>query len=146
MAGAFDWNVAAAVASAISAVAAAVSALLSFSSLRTVSRIAREQRASQAVFQLVDLSLKHKSLSTSKKHEDYEWYVVAILELAREVLAAYPSDRRRRNQMELQLSFHAEQLADWIESCPNDIRDYGPEVERLVEEVVAKSQKIVAAE
>jgi hypothetical protein len=141
VAGTLDWNAAAAIASAVSALAAAISAFLSFGSLRRMSTVAREQRASHAVFQLIDISLKNKTLSTTRKGEDYEWYVVAVLELVREILIAYPNDLQRRNQMKLQLSFHVDQLRSWKRDCPEDIQDYGPVVERLVEEVLSMSQK-----
>jgi hypothetical protein len=143
MTGVLDWNAAAAIASAVSALAAAVSAFLSLSSLRRMSRIAKEQRASQASFQLIDLSLKHKALSTSRKGEDYEWYVVAVLEWAREILLAYPHDIERRNQVGLQLWFCRDKLAEWQEECPGDIQDYGSEVTRVVAEVVARGDKLV---
>src|ERR1043166_2811714 len=83
MAGMIDWTMAASIASAISAVAAAVSAYLSYRSILLNAQGAKEQRASQAMLQYVDLSLRHPKLSTSRKGEDYEWYVIAVLETDR---------------------------------------------------------------
>jgi hypothetical protein len=131
--GLFDWNAAAAIASAVSAIAAALSAFLSYRSMKTASIISKEQRASQATLQFIDLSLKHKTLSTTNEGEDYEWYVIAVLEFAREVLAAYPNDAGRRNQMREQLAFHREELANWNKQ---DIKNYGLEVLALVDEVL----------
>jgi hypothetical protein len=140
--GSFDWSVGAAFASAVSAVAAAISAFLSFRSMRVASRISKEQRASQATIQFLDLSLKHKRLSTSDKGEDYEWYLIAVLEWAREVLIAYPDDPSRRNQVRQQLSYHRDELSDWMKDDRRHIADFGPNVLAVVEEVLKKSSKV----
>jgi hypothetical protein len=134
-----NWSVVASIASAISAIAAAVSAYLSFKSIKSSAVAAKEQRASQAIINYVDWSLKYPKHSTDKKSETYEWYVIAVLEMVREVLAAYPNDARRRSQMKLQLSFHSEQLAIWNEQFPDDVNDYGNEVALIVQEVLKEA-------
>jgi hypothetical protein len=136
---AINWNVVVSIASAISAIAAAISSYLSFRTIRSNTKAAKEERASQALLQYVDLSLKHPKLSTSEKGEDYEWYVIAVLETAREVLGAYPNDAQRRRQMKLQLSFNSEQLAIWNEQFPDDVNDYGNEVALIVQEVLKEA-------
>lgn len=133
MAGTIDWTVAAAIASAISALMAAISAFLSFSSMKRASRIAREQRASQATMQFIDLSLKHKKLSTSKPNEDYEWYVIGLLEWAREVLIAYPDDLNRKSQVKTQLRYHRDEFSRWGK---DEWGDFGPDVARLIQEIL----------
>jgi hypothetical protein len=123
---------------------AAVAAIFSAIAIFLNRKTAKEQRASQAAFQLIDLSLKNKTLSTSKKYEDYEWYVIAVLEVAREILIAYPGDKSRRNQMKVQLSYHRKELSDWMKSDKQDIKDFGPGVFALVEEVLAPPSRIAA--
>lgn len=88
------------------------------------------------MLQYVNLSLQHKTLSTSRKGEDYEWYVIAVLETARQVLAAYPNDQFRRRQMKEQLKFHGEQLQSWRIEYPNDLEDYGPTVGAVVQDAI----------
>jgi len=138
MSGMIDWAVAASIASAISAIAAAVSAYLSFRSIQLNMRSAKEQRASQAMLQYVDLSLRYPVLSTEKKSEHYDWYVIAVLETAREVISAYPTDKFRQRQMREQLEFHAEHLSVWTEKFGEELENYGPDVGRLVKQVVDK--------
>src|SRR5882757_7172352 len=127
------------VAAAISAIGAAVSAYLSFRAIQANAKAAKEQRASQALFQYVDFSLRYPKLSTSPKasgDEHYEWYVVAVLETVREVLTAYPDDKLRKLQMKKQLAFHPEQLDSWIRKYPEDLEVYGSDVVDLVNETI----------
>jgi hypothetical protein len=133
------------IAAAISAIAAAASAYLSLRSIKANAMAAREQRASQAMLNYVDLSLKYKELSTLEEDEDYEWYVIAVLETARQVLTAYPTDSKRRRQMREQLEFHADQLIDWRNRYEASIADYGPDVEALVADVARQREKELAS-
>ena len=95
------------------------------------------------MLQYVDLSLRYPKLSTGgKKGEEYEWYVIAVLETAREVLTAYPQDMFRRRQIKEQLAFHPEQLTDWANSFPQELENYGPDVGKLVKEVVEEAKKV----
>jgi hypothetical protein len=119
--------------SVVSTLAAALAATFSAVTIHLTRKLAIQQRAAQAMFQYLDLSLRYPKLSTTKPGEDYEWYVFSSLMMAREVLAAYPNDKSWREQVKVQLAYHWTELQKWP---PDVIGDFGNAVATLVAEVV----------
>jgi menaquinone-dependent protoporphyrinogen IX oxidase len=128
----------------ISAVSAAIAAFFSFRTVAQSRATSREQQAIDVIRNYLQLAIEHPDLSTgggkATKQEKYEWFVSFVLIMAQTVLRAYPKSSSWRKLMHNQLSFNAEELRVWKNAEPEHFKLYGPDVERLVEEVLMASK------
>jgi hypothetical protein len=141
------WEPITALATLAAAICAVVAAALSLRAIRATQNIAVEQRADDSVKKYLELSLQHPEVSTLKcSDEDKEdWLVTFMLLMAKNVMQAHPLDKNWRQWVTGQLSLYRESLDAWKaddkEHGTNYLNGFGPDVEKLVDEVIRKEKR-----
>ncbi|MGH6684367.1 MAG: hypothetical protein ACRECA_10720 [Pseudolabrys sp.] len=127
--------------SAISAVSAAIAAIFSAITVFAHKRAANEQRAADAVKKYIEIALQHPSISGLKKEDKYDWFVSFMLLMVRDVLAAHKGDKSWEIFVRNQIGFFRDDLRLWKKddekNKTNYLKQYGADVERIVDEAIA---------
>jgi hypothetical protein len=128
--------------SAISAVSAAVAAIFSAITVLAHRRWAVEQRAAESVKKYLELAIQNPGLSGSKKDDQYDWFVSLMFKTIRDVINAHKSDKSWQTFIENQLIWFQDDLVAWKKYDEKNkttfLKHFGPDVERVVEEFLAK--------